>query len=186
MKREFLQELKVNDTPLPKELIDAIMAENGRDIEAAKKPYAGYDALKERLRIAEEGLAAFDGVDPAALNAQIEALKGQLSAQAEGFAIDSALDAAIRDAGGRNVRAVRAMLGEGIEALKASHDRAADIQAAIAALAKEDPWAFAAPAPQDAPGLHISTGIGHGAPGTGESEGVEAAFAALNPGLRMD
>lgn len=186
MKREFLQELKVNDAPLPKELIDAIMAENGRDIEAAKKPYAGYDALKERLRTAEEGLAAFEGVDPAALNAQIEALKGQLAAQAEGFAFDSALDAAIRDAGGRNVRAVRGMLGDGIEALRASRDRAADIGAAIEALAKENPWAFAPPAGQDAPGPHLSTGLAHGVPGTGESGGVEAAFAALNPGLRLD
>ena len=36
MKREFLQNLKVGDQPLPKEVIDAIMAENGRDIERAK------------------------------------------------------------------------------------------------------------------------------------------------------
>ena len=35
MKREFLQDLKVGDQSLPKEVIDAIMAENGRDIEAA-------------------------------------------------------------------------------------------------------------------------------------------------------
>lgn len=33
MKREFLQNLKVGDQALPKEVIDAIMAENGRDIE---------------------------------------------------------------------------------------------------------------------------------------------------------
>ena len=37
MKREFLQNLKVGQENLPKEVIDAIMAENGRDIEAAKK-----------------------------------------------------------------------------------------------------------------------------------------------------
>ena len=36
MKREFLQSLRVEDKPLPKEMVDAIMAENGRDIEAAK------------------------------------------------------------------------------------------------------------------------------------------------------
>lgn len=38
MKREFLQNFKVGDQALPKEVIDAIMAENGRDIEEAKKP----------------------------------------------------------------------------------------------------------------------------------------------------
>lgn len=37
MKREFLENLKLGDQALSKELIDAIMQENGRDIEAAKK-----------------------------------------------------------------------------------------------------------------------------------------------------
>ncbi len=50
MKREFLQNLKVGEEALPKEVIDAIMAENGRDIEAAKtaavKPYADYNDIK--------------------------------------------------------------------------------------------------------------------------------------------
>lgn len=41
MKREFLQNFKVGDQPLPKEVIDAIMAENGRDIEAAKAHAGG-------------------------------------------------------------------------------------------------------------------------------------------------
>lgn len=36
MKREFLQNLKVGDQSLPKEVIDAIMEENGRDIQNAK------------------------------------------------------------------------------------------------------------------------------------------------------
>ena len=49
MKREFVQNFKVGDQPLPKEVIDAIMAENGRDIEAAKKPFADYDTLKTQL-----------------------------------------------------------------------------------------------------------------------------------------
>ena len=40
MKREFLQNFKVGDQPLSKEIIDEIMAENGRDSEAAKKPFA--------------------------------------------------------------------------------------------------------------------------------------------------
>ena len=36
MKREFLQNLKVGDQPLSKEVIDAIMEENGKDIEGMK------------------------------------------------------------------------------------------------------------------------------------------------------
>ena len=41
MHRDFLRNFTVNGQQLPKEVIDAIMAENGRDIEAAKKAYAG-------------------------------------------------------------------------------------------------------------------------------------------------
>lgn len=47
MHREFLKNLKVGDQPLPKEVIDAIMAENGRDIEAAKKANTGVDGGAE-------------------------------------------------------------------------------------------------------------------------------------------
>ena len=36
MHRDFLKNISVNGQPLPKEVIDLIMAENGRDIEAAK------------------------------------------------------------------------------------------------------------------------------------------------------
>lgn len=72
MKREFLQNLKVGDTPLPKEVIDAIMDENGKDIEAAKKQFADYDGLKEKLKVAEDSLKAFDGIDPANIKNQLE------------------------------------------------------------------------------------------------------------------
>lgn len=56
MKREFLQNFKVGDQPLPKEIIDAIMAENGRDIEEAKKPFGDYDTIKQQLDEAQKTL----------------------------------------------------------------------------------------------------------------------------------
>ena len=49
MKREFLQEFKVGDTSLPKEVIDAIMAENGRDIQKVKANFADYEEIKTEL-----------------------------------------------------------------------------------------------------------------------------------------
>lgn len=63
MKREFLQNLKVNDQSLPKEVIDAIMAENGRDIEAAKRPFADYDTLKSQLEEAQKTINGFESQD---------------------------------------------------------------------------------------------------------------------------
>ena len=56
MKREFLENLKIGDQPLSKEAIDAIMQENGRDIEAAKKPFSDYESIKTQLATATEGL----------------------------------------------------------------------------------------------------------------------------------
>ena len=51
MKRDFLQNLKVGEEPLSKEVIDAIMEENGRDITKAKadaiKPYSDYEDIKK-------------------------------------------------------------------------------------------------------------------------------------------
>lgn len=63
MKREFLQNFKVGDQPLPKEVIDAIMAENGRDIEAAKKPFADYDTIKQQLDDARTTIKGFEDQD---------------------------------------------------------------------------------------------------------------------------
>ena len=59
MKREFLQNFKVGDQPLSKEIIDSIMAENGRDIEAAKKPFADYDTVKSQLEEAQKTIKGF-------------------------------------------------------------------------------------------------------------------------------
>ena len=79
MKREFLENLKIGDQALSKELIDTIMAENGRDIESAKKPFADYEAIKEQLKTAQDGLKAFEGVDVKDLQDKIKTLNTQLS-----------------------------------------------------------------------------------------------------------
>lgn len=51
MKREFLQNFKVGDQPLPNEIIEAIMAENGRDVQAEQAKHVDYDHVKETLMI---------------------------------------------------------------------------------------------------------------------------------------
>lgn len=79
MKTEFLQNLKVGDQALTKEVIDAIMAENGRDVENAKKPFADYEHIKEQLVTAQSTLKGFEGVDVAQLQGQIATLNTQLA-----------------------------------------------------------------------------------------------------------
>ncbi len=52
MKAEFLQNLKVGNQSLTGEVVDAILAENQRDVEAAQKPFADYESIKEQLAAA--------------------------------------------------------------------------------------------------------------------------------------
>lgn len=147
MKREFLQNFKVNDQPLPKEIIDEIMAENGRDIEAAKKPFADYDSIKEQLQTAKDGLKAFEGVDVAQLQSKVTELQGKLDAKdtewngkLADMAFDHALEAAITGAKGKNAKAIRALLD--VDTLKGSKNQEADIKAALEGLKKDSGYLF--------------------------------------------
>lgn len=65
MKREFLETLDLGEgVKLPKSAVDAIMAENGKDIEAAKAPIATLtverDSLNTRLEEANKKLEGYD------------------------------------------------------------------------------------------------------------------------------
>lgn len=150
MRREFLQNFKVGDQPLTKEIIDAIMAENGRDIEEAKKPFADYESIKEQLQTAKDGLKAFDGVDVAQLQGQIAALNTQLSnkdkewqGKLEAMKFDGVLKDAITAAKGRDAAAIIGVLGaDKVAALKSSKDQTTDIKTALEGLKKEKGYLF--------------------------------------------
>ena len=104
-----------------------------------------------------------------------------MQAQADGFAFDSALNTAIMGKKGRSVKAVRALLD--MEALKSSKDRTTDIDKALEEAAKANPWAFGEAAEG---GVRVSSGAEHGAPPTGDTDAVTAAFKAMNPGIKID
>ena len=149
MKAEFLQNFKVGEAPLPKEVIDAILAENDRDVEAAKKPFADYESIKEQLTTAREGLKAFEGVDVKDLQGQVAKLTKDLEdkesahqAQLAELEFDGALKDAITAARGRSVKAIRAELD--VDTLRASKNRETDIKAALEALKKDSGYLFEA------------------------------------------
>ena len=120
MKREFLQNLKVGELALTKEVIDAIMAENGRDIENAK---AGSSAWEEKYNRAI-----------AAHRQEMDTLQFQ-----------SALENAVREAGGRNVKAVAALLD--LEQIRDQQDLPGALKTALEQVKKEHDYLFAAQTP---------------------------------------
>ena len=142
MKREDVK----NKIPgITEEQLNWIMQENGNDVNrekaAATALQAQLTAAQTQLKTAQDGLAAFDGKKkPEEYEAELAKLKGDMQAQAEGFAFDNALNTAILGAKGRSVKAVRALLDLG--ALKGSKDRSTDISKALEEAAKANPWAF--------------------------------------------
>jgi len=178
MKREFLQNFKVGDQPLSKEIIDEIMAENGRDIEAAKTPYADYESVKEQLRVAKEGLKAFEGVDVKDLTEKIAKLQGDLSKKESEYTaklaemeFSGALKDAITSAKGRNVKAISALLD--VDTLKGSKNQGKDILDALAALKKESPYLF------EEEGTPPPFASGTGRANTGNPSKPESLLSAL-------
>lgn len=183
MKTEFLQNLKVNNQPLPKEVIDAILAENGRDIEAAKRPFADYDTIKQQLTEAQTTLKGIQDqgtdLETARKNAQdwekkyndaVTAHKQELADRD----FRQLLETAITGAKGKSVKAILGELGEDqITALKGSKNQEADIKAALEALKKGSGYLFdeaGTPPPY--------------APGTGTRNDPPAAPASLADALR--
>ena len=147
MERAFLENFKVGDAPLSKEVVDAILEENGRDIEAAKQPFADYDSIKEQLQTARDGLKAFEGVDVKDLQTQVAQLTQDLADKEKDhreklaeLEFDSALKDAITAARGRSVKAVRAMLD--VDTLRSSKNRDADIKTALEGLKKDSGYLF--------------------------------------------
>lgn len=153
MKREFLQNLKVGEQALTKEVIDAIMAENGRDIEAAKataaEPYADYDDLKGQLATAnttiqqlraQQGDGLVDGKNAQQWKeAHDQAVAGHTK-ELEGIKFQHTLEQAITGAKGRSTKAISALLD--VDALRESEDQAAAIKDALENLKKENGFLF--------------------------------------------
>ena len=133
MKREFLQGLQVGEKPLPKEVIDAIMAENGRDIEALKSRYADYEALKEQLAQVEE-TAAKSWQEK--YNQIVDAHRQEVNELVFGHNLEKA----ILSAKGRNAKAITALLD--VETLKSSENQATDLEEALQALKQECGYLF--------------------------------------------
>ena len=127
MKREFLQGLQVGDMPLTKEIIDAIMAENGRDIEAVKARYAE-----------SENVA---GAWEEKYNQAVADHRQQLQDVVFGHNLEKAILAA----NGRNAKAITALLD--VETLKTSENQQTALEEALQNLKQECSYLFQSETP---------------------------------------
>lgn len=151
MKTDFLKGLG-----LEQDAIDKIMAENEKDIAAEQakttKAEGERDNYKDQLATATESLEKFKDVDPAAMQSEIENLNKQLKDKDAEYAAKEAdrifsdtVKEAIKSAGGRNEKAVMAMLD--MDALKASKNQSEDIKKALETVKESDAYLFGSDEP---------------------------------------
>lgn len=154
MKRDFITELLkdyIDDESKMKEVVDAVMAENGKDINSAKGEYETLegerDTLKEQLADVTAQLDGFKDIDPDALNGKIQELTQSLADKEEEYKkkisdmeFSQMVSSYISKAGGRSEKAIKALLD--VEALKASQNQEKDVETAISNLKTEADYLF--------------------------------------------
>lgn len=135
------------------------------------------DAHKTSLDDVNAKLKEFEGVDVNDLKGQITKLQGDLKAKDDEYAakeadrvFDDGLVEAIKAAGARNVKAVKALLD--IEALKTSKNQSEDTKKALEAIQKSDAFLFGSAEP-------INNPVGSTGGAVGGDDGLSAMRAAM-------
>ena len=146
MRREDLRAIE----GMTEEQVEAVMRLHGQDEAAHNTTVQG---LQAQLATAQQGLAAFDGVDINDLRSQITNLTNQLSQQAAEFTYTGVLRAAAHEAGALDENDAIALLPNRAT-LRESKNQAEDVKQAFADLKSRKPYLFqqGAPAPQDGAG----------------------------------
>lgn len=141
MKREELRAIE----GLTEEQINAIMRLHGQD-EAAHQ--TTLQALQAQLTTAQNGLAAFEGVDVNDLRSQISTLTQQMQQQAAEYSFNAALRSAAQQLGALDEADVIALLPDK-DTLRESKNQTADVKAALEALRTAKPYLFQSVAHED-------------------------------------
>ncbi len=112
MKTEFLKELGLHE-----EQIQAIMRENGRDIEGVRSKFAGYDTLKEKAAkweksTADQNLVAQLQEEVRVWKEKTKEVETTWKQKLDNQRREDLLDRALQKAGARSQAAVRSLLRE--------------------------------------------------------------------------
>lgn len=149
--------LKGYDIEIPsdkKAEFDKAVLDNYKTVAEAEKLRTARDNYKSQLDDATQKLKGFKGVNVEELQDKISALTDDLASQKAAFDkqladrdFDDMLNAAITGSKAKNVKAVRALLD--LEAIKASKNQSADIEAALKKVKEENDYLFTSEEPID-------------------------------------
>lgn len=144
MKREFITDVLPD---IAKEHLDAIMEENGKDIEAAKAKFADYDSIKTQLSEANAAIDRFKALDVDGIKQAAEDWKIKYEAEMEQGAqkladleFNTLIDGMVGTAKGKSTKAIRALLD--IDTLKGSKNQTEDIKKALDELKTQSDYLF--------------------------------------------
>ena len=159
---------------------DKAWKENYRTISDYDKAVSQRDNYKASLDDVNTRLKEFEGVDVKDLQGQITKLQGDLKAKDDEYAAKEAdrvfmdsVKEAVKAAGGRNEKAVIAMLN--IDALKESKNQSDDIKKALEDVKKSDGYLFGANEPINNP-VGGTSGGGGADPGSDDVAALRAAM----------
>ena len=157
---------------------DKAWKENYRTISDYDKAVSQRDNYKASLDDVNTRLKEFEGVDVKDLQVQITKLQGDLKAKDDEYAAKEAdrvfmdsVKEAVKAAGGRNEKAVIAMLN--IDALKESKNQSDDIKKALEDVKKSDGYLFGANEPINNP-VGGTSGGGGADPGADDVAALRA------------
>lgn len=172
MKREFLEGLEVNGVKLSKDLVDQIMAENGKDIAAEQAKTAAKDTelttARNTIKSLEEAAKKFEGTDPEQLKKDLADLQKKYDTDLAENKRNSALELALVQAKVRDVKAAKALLN--LEEIKLDGEKLLGLDSQMEGLKKEKAWLFEeAQQKQEPPkGPTVKTGATHGDGASGQ------------------
>lgn len=138
MKREFLQSLTMGDQPLSKEIIDTIMAENGKDIENVRSQFADYQQLKDQLAQAQSYREAAETAS--SWEERFHQAEQEHQKALTDLEFQKNLELAILRAQGRNAKAIAALLD--VETIKSCENQPAALEEAMQNLKRDCSYLF--------------------------------------------
>lgn len=149
---EILKEFGFEISEDKKAEFDKLWKENYRTKAEYDNAVAKRDEYKGSLDTVNEKLKEFNGVDVNDLKGQITKLQGDLKAKDDEYAAKEAeraftesVKSAIKSAGGRNDKAIMALLD--LDSLRESKDQSTDIKKALDAAKESDAYLFGADEP---------------------------------------